>query len=113
MNMPKEIWELATHHKEILERRFPNYGYEMYEWDHWLRIEVSDRETIFIVAFSLNYLKTATPPFGNVEIMVPLTLIHTNPNFTEEISYADPKFTDNFLIDTLVELGCTRNKHDA
>ena len=91
-----EIWLLAYHQKEILERRFPNYEYDLYEYpvsiirfevtiSQWSPSPVSHEK---VVALSITF----TDSF--LRIIIPL-------DCTEVIPYYDPRFTDDLLSDRL------------
>ena len=103
----KEVLALAAHHREILQRRFSSYDYYLYEYPKCrIRFEVwkrgaahvrglarrieDDRADLLIASFSSSDIQIRVPPIC--------------PEFTEEISYADPKFTDNTLSDILERL---------
>ena len=105
----KEVVALAQHQLEILECRFPNYHYILYEWPfYWSRIEIfggnrpSVASMVLVVSFTPRSIKIAAPPFKV------LTLIHDPRrryhNLAEEINYADPRFTENTLSDILERL---------
>ena len=90
--IPIEICLLVEHHKDILWRKFPNYGYEVYEWpEYWLRIDIRLNDcTIFIASFSFNCVQFSTSS--------------SDFSFIEEINYSDPRFTDDMLPDMLRRL---------
>ena len=93
----EEISILSDHHKAILKSRFPDYdyAYEVYDAD-WLRLRISKggskagavppHHTILMVFFSSSHVK--------------VVVYHDFPNY-EMISYADPRFTDDFIGDIL------------
>ena len=113
----KAICLLVEHHKDILKSRFPDYEYKIYECPNdWLRIEISDQRigngVLLVASFSSSSIKIANQVVNtrlaspskdklNARTGLPMTFIHIAPNFTEEISYADPKFTDDMLSDIL------------
>ena len=91
----QEVLDLAKHHLRILERKFPNYGYALYESGSSIRLQVSDGSM-----FETSTLLVAFFSSSSISISNHL-LIHA----IEEISYADPKFTDDLLSDKLERLG--------
>lgn len=121
--MTKEIWTLAQHHKDILERRFlNNYRYALHESStftlgtsftdchflDWLRLEVWEAYNLILLvaSFSSSFVKIEFSPFKEMA-GTSFVVRNGNPrhaafaNFTKEISYADPKFTDDMLSDIL------------
>ena len=94
-HVPKEIVALVEHHLVIIKRRFPDYKCETYEWPehYWLRVEISNGKNVLLVAsFTSSSINIATAEAPG-------------PDFAEVIDYADPRFTDNVIIDTLERLG--------
>ena len=85
---------LADHHKKILQSRFSDYDYvylSMYDDELRLRISVGPI-IILMILFSPSHVRFVIYPPGNRDL-------------EEELSYADPRFTDNFLSDILERLG--------
>ena len=104
-HITREIWALAKHHKDILERTFINtYKYSIcldhalgtyLEFTRCLRLVVSERDTKLLVAsFSSSSIKITIPPFAGSD--------------PEEIDYANPKFTDKTLTDMLIDVNLER-----
>ena len=87
----EEVLALAEHHENILRCKFPGYTYYIYEYP-LRRIQLAAREgsaVILTASFSNSSILIVTPSIG--------------PKFVEELSYADPRFTDNVLLERLVE----------
>ena len=96
MSRIKEIWDLAEHHKKIIERKFlPRWRCVLYELESnaVMRVEKSnDSTSILVIVFSSSFLRMIIPHHR-----------HLIESF-EEMDYANPRFTDNILSDVLKEI---------
>ena len=101
-HIPKEIWVLVNHHKEILERRFPNCKCALLApSSYWLRLNISNEGlNALIASFSSSSIKIDHP---HLDCWIPKT--YFEPGLTEVVDYADPRFTDDFIGDILERLG--------
>ena len=95
-NVFKEIRLLADHHLAILQSRFSDYDYAYLSspptHDDELRLRISvGFNIILVVLFSPSHVRFVVYQPGNRDL-------------EEEISYADPRFTDDFLSDILGRL---------
>ena len=92
MSIHEEISTLSDHHRAILKSRFPDYDYEyeVYDADR-LRLRISKGGDIILMLF-----------FSSSDVRI--VVYHDFPNY-EVISYADPRFTDDFIGDILERLG--------
>ena len=89
-SIAKEIGDLAEHHREILERKFPNYDHSIKAYNLWIFVRTKHRgTTVLEAAFLSGYISIRTFFVGHNIVL----------------DYADPKFTDDTLIDMLEELG--------
>ena len=113
--IPQEIWDLAIHHEDIIEREFPyvreartsamgDYNTSLvcedgFAPEVWLQVETwgehpnpkSEHSVILQAGFCSDSIKIA---------------VHasTFPDNYEEISYADPRFTDDIIVDKLKKI---------
>ena len=111
--MKMEILDLAKHHREILERKFPYYNYAFFKPSRatssltlddaraWIRVVLrvpaspQTEHVKLLVAFFL-------PSY--VKIIIPGGAAFFQHVCYDEIAYADPRFTDDILSDKIDEL---------
>ena len=82
MNGPvtKEVHDLAEHHKEILERRFPNYDHSIKTHSPWIFVRTKHRgTTILEVIFTSSSIAARTFFMGH-----DIALDYANPEFTDD-----------------------------
>ena len=108
-NVPKEVWVIAEHQKEMLKRRFPSYECRIYEWPNgWLRFEVWNKGNIamLVAVFSSSRVRIMIPPFIQRDkyLLPNFCKGYADNEWAEVVHYADPKFTDDALSDMLEEL---------
>ena len=96
-NPPEEILALAEHHKQILERKFPNYVYLLVDWPDglcYVDVEVYDHSRALLVAsFSTSCVHITR---GDPDLVF--------SNDETVFDYADPRFTENTLSDILTDV---------
>ena len=127
------LWSLAQHHREILERRFPNYKYTIFdpvtaELKVFLRVDILDKpdhlppererpfqhryvpydeepDRIFLAVFSPSFIYIMPGDFDDDSDL------NVYSREDDKVYYADPKFTDNILSDKMKEF--ERDKTDG
>ena len=83
---PEELVDLAEHHRDILKRRFPSHEYILFKSSTGCSISVAvpTGSVIFEASFLLSGVLIAPPTMDHIFI-----------------NYADPKFTDNILVELM------------
>ena len=91
MRITEEVWLLAKHQRDILERRFPHYKCILHKSlsECWISVET---DVIMILSAS----------FTDSSILISLPALP--PSHIKEVNYADPRFTENILSDVVGEL---------
>ena len=91
MNMNNSIiHDLAEHHREILERRFPNYDHSIKAHSSlWIFVRTKHRGTTILETAFLSSSIVVLTFFMGHDIA---------------LDYADPKFTDDTLSDILTDM---------
>ena len=98
---PEEAIILAEHHKEILKRKFPNYKVYLHKSSTGCSIYVTTAPK------AIGTVGTTILEASFVSSSVAISRYLADSSFVDAIvlDYADPKFTDDTLIDMLEELG--------
>ena len=93
ISLSKEVCDLAKHHFDGMQNRFPSYKHILHEWrDYWwMCVETKKppalRDTVLVASFCHD------------SVMI----VASNGRFVLRVYYADPKFTDDFLSDIIKE----------